>query len=438
MPFQALKLFLIQSLQSNDEEEQPLYDFENSFSEVLERNTTHEEAVVLLCSLAPHVLPHFFDEVIKEVFPEGGELPELGGIRLENHRGFLPTGETLQYILAKNNVSSRLKIQQLFEPTHWFFKNNILAIENTKNGEPFMSGRVILQPEIVHLLFYGEKLKPKFSPDFPAQEVKTQMEWEDLVVNETTHGYINQIKLSLKHQDKLRNEWGMSKQLSPGYRTLFYGPSGTGKTLTATLIGKEFSREVYRIDLSQVVSKYIGETEKNLEKIFTQAENKNWILLFDEADALFGKRTQTKSSNDKYANQEVSYLLQRVENFNGLVILTSNFKNNIDDAFLRRFNSIVAFSKPNSVERLQLWQNCVPKTATLADPSILEILAKTYDLNGAQIVAAMTFACLQTLEENSTEIQSKHLLKGIELEYNKEEKMFTTPLSISKLSNESV
>jgi len=103
--------------------------------------------------------------------------------------------------------------------------------------------------------------------------------------------------------------------------------------LTATLLGKEFSRQVYRVDLSQVVSKYIGETEKNLEKIFVQAENKNWILLFDEADALFGKRTQTKSANDKYANQEVSYLLQRVENFEGIVVLTSNFKNNIDDAF---------------------------------------------------------------------------------------------------------
>lgn len=436
MLFNKLKNYLISSFLDNSEQEK--FNFENSFSEVLERNTTHEEAVILLCSLVPHILPHFFDEIIKEVFPNGGEMPELGGYRLENHRGFLPTGETLQYILAKNDIPLRLKTQQFFEPSHWFFKNHILALESTKEGEPFMSGRIILYPEALHLLCFGEKLKPKFSPDFPAQEVKTQMEWEDLVVNETTHGYINQIKLSLKHQDKLRNEWGMSKQLSPGYRTLFYGPSGTGKTLTATLIGKEFSREVYRIDLSQVVSKYIGETEKNLEKIFTQAENKNWILLFDEADALFGKRTQTKSSNDKYANQEVSYLLQRVENFNGLVILTSNFKSNIDDAFLRRFNSIVAFSKPNSLERLKLWQNCVPKTATLADPAILEILAKTYDINGAQIVAAITFACLQTLEENSTKIQSKHLLKGIELEYNKEEKMFTTPLSISKLSNESV
>ncbi len=422
MPFQALKLFLLQSLQSNNEDEQPLYDFENSFSEVLEQNTTHEEAVVLLCTLAPHVLPHFFDDIIKEVFPEGGELPELGGIRLENHRGFLPTGETIQYILAKNDINFRLKIQLLFEPSHWFFKNNILSIENTKEGEPFMSGRIILKPEIVHLLFYGEKLKPKFSPDFPAQEVKTLMEWEDLVVNETTHSHINQIKLSLKHQDKLREEWGMAKQIAPGYRTLFYGPSGTGKTLTATLIGKEFSREVYRIDLSQVVSKYIGETEKNLEKIFTQAENKNWILLFDEADALFGKRTQTKSSNDKYANQEIAYLLQRLEDYPSLAILATNMRNNIDEAFTRRIQSIIHFPKPEPRERLKLWQSTFSNSVILDESIDLDQISRQYELAGGSIVNVVQYASLMALNRNTNTISSDDLLKGIRKEYLKEGK----------------
>jgi AAA+ superfamily predicted ATPase len=427
MPFQTLKSFLIQSLRPTDNEtDLETYNFQNSFSEVLKRETTHDEAVILLLVLVPNILPNFFDEIIKEIYPEGGDIPELGGIRLDNHRGMLPTGETIQYILAKNDVNNRLEIQQLFSPNHWFFKDQILVLEDVKEGEPLMSGRIIIQPEMVHLLFFGEKLKPKFGPNFPAQEVTTQMEWEDLIVNENTHTHINQIKLWLKHHEQLRHDWGMVKQIAPGYRSLFYGPSGTGKTLTATLLGKEFSKEVYRINLSQVVSKYIGETEKNLEKIFVQAENKNWILLFDEADALFGKRTQTKSSNDKYANQEVSYLLQRVENFNGLVILTSNFKNNIDDAFLRRFNSIIHFNKPTAEERLKLWENSMPKKTTLKDHNILEIVAQNYDLNGAQIVSAIAFACLQTLDENTTVIDSQHILKGIELEYNKEEKLFIT------------
>src|SRR5204863_2251929 len=140
------------------------------------------------------------------------------------------------------------------------------------------------------------------------------------------------------------------------------GPPGTGKTLTAGLLGKEFNKDVYRVDLSQIVSKYIGETEKNLSKIFDRAEHKDWILFFDEADALFGKRTNVQSSHDKYANQEVSYLLQRVEDYAGLLILSSNFKNNLDDAFIRRFHEVVHFPLPDARQRLILWEKSLPSS----------------------------------------------------------------------------
>ncbi|MCI3939203.1 ATP-binding protein [Chryseobacterium aahli] len=424
MLFQNIKSFIINSLTPQTEEVQETHNFQNTFSEILQRETTHEEAVILLLALVPHVLPNFFDDIIREVHPEGGEFPELGGIRLENHRGMLPTGETAQYILAKENIEQRLKIQKFFETSHWFFKEQIITIDSVKEGEPLMSGRLILKPEIVHLLLYGEKLKPKFSPDFPAKEVSTQLEWQDLVVNATVQNQIHQMRLWVKHHQTLRENWGIGKHLLPGYRALFYGPSGTGKTLTANLLGKEFQREVYRVDLSQVVSKYIGETEKNLEKIFTHAENKNWILIFDEADALFGKRTQTKSSNDRYANQEVSYLLQRVENFNGLIILTTNFKNNIDDAFLRRFNCLVSYSKPDADDRFLLWQKMIPANITLEDSDILRKIAINYDLTGAQIVSVITYACLQAIEEKDSVLKNAFLLKGIETEYQKEEKTF--------------
>jgi SpoVK/Ycf46/Vps4 family AAA+-type ATPase len=137
------------------------------------------------------------------------------------------------------------------------------------------------------------------------------------------------------------------KRLKAGFKALFMGPPGTGKTTTALILGRKFNQPVYRIDLSKVVSKYIGETEKNLELVFANAENKDWILFFDEADVLFGKRTDIKDSNDRYANQEVSYLLQRMEEYNGLTILATNMKNNIDDAFTRRFQSVVLFPKPS-------------------------------------------------------------------------------------------
>src|SRR5665811_1345635 len=128
-------------------------------------------------------------------------------------------------------------------------------------------------------------------------------------------------------------------------------------------IRDRFVRDVYRIDLSQVVSKFIGETEKNLEKIFNKAESKDWILFFDEADALFGKRSNVNNAHDKYANQEVSYLLQRVEDFAGLIILASNFKSNIDQAFVRRFNAIIHFPMPNASERHKIWISSIPPKA---------------------------------------------------------------------------
>lgn len=137
----------------------------------------------------------------------------------------------------------------------------------------------------------------------------------------------------------------VAKRSRASYSCLLVGPPGTGKKMTAAVIGNELGREVYRIDLSMVVSKYIGETEKNLSKIFAKAEDKNWILFFDEADALFGKRTNVKDAHDKYANQEVAYLLQEIETRDGLVILATNMKNNIDDAFIRRFNSVLYFDK---------------------------------------------------------------------------------------------
>jgi Cdc6-like AAA superfamily ATPase len=271
-----------------------------------------------------------------------------------------PTGETIQHILAGQDVQKRLQILDYFKEEHWFYKNQILFLDVVNEGMPYMSGKIIIPKESMHLLMYGNELKPRFGPDFPAQEISTQMEWKDLVLNTNTLEQIQHMRVWIEHKDLLRHEWGMAKRMPPGYKALFVGPSGTGKTLTASLLGKEFDRPVYRIDLSQIISKYIGETEKNLEKVFVRAENKNWIIFFDEADALFGKRSSTRNAQDRFANQSVSYLLQRIEYFNGVVILASNYKNNIDQAFIRRFNAIINFVKPNAKERLKLWQMAFP------------------------------------------------------------------------------
>jgi SpoVK/Ycf46/Vps4 family AAA+-type ATPase len=215
----------------------------------------------------------------------------------------------------------------------------------------------------------------------------------------------------------------MRRYLKPGYRALFYGPPGTGKTLTATLLGKQTDREVFRVDLSLVVSKYIGETEKNLGQLFDKAQSKNWILFFDEADALFGKRTETRDANDRYANQEVAFLLQKIEEFDGLVILASNLKSNIDPAFARRFQTIIHYPVPNAQERLLLWEKYWPSTMSLASSAKLKDLADRYELTGAGISNVIQLCILRALGNEQKIISSTNLTEAIRLEYQKEGKL---------------
>jgi hypothetical protein len=384
-----------------------------------------EEYIILILALSPHIEANFLDRNILKHFPNGGDLPELGGAKISNTRFTMPTGETALFLLGGMSIADRIEVSKYFSPDHFFSRENILTLEQLKEGEPRMSGRLMLQQEYVDLLTTGVMSKPAFGPDFPAKLVTTKMEWKDLVLNPKTINSIYDIKIWLEHNAHLRHEWGMDNVVKPGYKALFHGPPGTGKTLTATLLGKQFEREVYRVDLSQVVSKYIGETEKNLEKIFTKAENKNWILFFDEADALFGKRSNVQSAHDKYANQEVSYLLQRVEDFPGLIILASNFKSLMDNAFLRRFNSIIHFPMPDMTERQELWKNAIPSPAKLAEDVNLQEISRKYEISGSAIVSAIQYASLQTIHKRSNLILRQDLLDGIKKEYEKEERIFS-------------
>ncbi len=381
-----------------------------------------DEWIILLLALVPHVSPDFFESIIQEQLPGGGDFSLFGGVRATNHRSMLPTGETAQFILAGSNIEDRLHVQRYFSEDHFFFRESILWLEPVKEGEPVMSGRIILAQDVVDKILLGKESAPRFGIDFPAKRISTQMNWNDLVLPNKTAQQVTDIITWLKHHHKLAADENLKRKIKPGYRVLFYGPSGTGKTLTAGLIGKEFNKEVYRIDLSQVVSKYIGETEKNLETVFKRAESKDWVLFFDEADALFGKRTNVQSSHDKYANQEISYLLQRVEDYPGLMILASNFRHNLDDAFVRRFHAVIHFPVPNSNERFVLWQKSLPESLTLDATVDLQQLAAKYELTGASILNAVQFAVLQCYARNSTELQQTDLLDGIRKELMKEEK----------------
>ena len=401
------------------QDDTPLHDF------IIRNKLTIEEYIVLLIALVPHVQPAFFENLIHEFLPQGGDFAEFGGIRGTNQRSILPTGETALFVVAGNELPRRLQMQQMFSAEHFFYREKILWLENVKEGDPVMSGKLLLSQEAIDKFLFNTESNPKFSPDFPAKRLLSQMNWDDLILNTQTREEINQIKIWLSYNHEVLRDPNLSRKIKPGYRALFYGPPGTGKTLTVSLVGKEFKKDVYRIDLSQVVSKYIGETEKNLEKIFIKAENKDWILFFDEADALFGKRSNVQNAHDKYANQEVSYLLQRVEDFPGLIILASNYKSNIDKAFLRRFNSIIHFPMPNSSERLGIWKGSVPQSASLAEEISLENIAVKYELTGSAILNVMHFASLQAVHRNSKTILKADIIKGIRREFEKEEKVFS-------------
>jgi AAA+ superfamily predicted ATPase len=396
--------------------------FQKEILQYLPQIKNADEYIILLLALVPHVSPNFFETIIREHLPNGGDFAEFGGVKATNHRSMLPTGETVQFILGGTNVQDRLQVHQYFAEDHFFYKQTILWLEPVKEGEPVMSGRIILSQEIVDKILLNKETVPRFGLDFPAKKITTDMNWDDVVLHPQTLQQVKDIGTWLQHHHLLLEDENLKRKVKPGYRVLFFGPSGTGKTLTAALLGKEFGKEVYRVDLSQIVSKYIGETEKNLESVFRRAESKNWILFFDEADALFGKRTNVQSSHDKYANQEVSYLLQRVEDYPGLMILASNFKTNVDEAFLRRFHAVIHFPLPNAAERLLLWQKAMPASLLIDDSVDLEELSKQYEMSGASILNAMQFASLAAFANKNKSITKLHLIDGIRKEFVKDDK----------------
>ncbi len=381
-----------------------------------------DERLVLILALIPHIRPQLLDTFFVNNKNLGRAFTEFGGCPRKAHSGFHPTCETAAFVLAGSDLGKRFAMLRLLEPDHYFTARGILRVEHPAPGEPFMSGALQVAADTLRRLTSGTTHKPDFSVHFPAKRVVTQLHWDDLVLAPDALEEIEYIKTWLKHESTIMEEWGLGKSLKPGYRSLFHGPPGTGKTLTASLIGESAGMDVYRIDLSMVVSKYIGETEKNLATVFEQAHNKRWILFFDEADALFGKRTPTSSAHDRYANQEVSYLLQRIEDFPGIVILATNLKSNIDEAFARRFQSLVYFAMPDPGERLRLWQVALAGRSRLATDVNLEALAEAYELSGGAITNVVRHAAISALREERCSIRHQDLVTGITRELRKEGK----------------
>jgi hypothetical protein len=248
------------------------------------------------------------------------------------------------------------------------------------------------------------RIRPRL--DDLAQRIRPAARWEDLVLPEAQHHQLREIALHVRHRLRVYEEWGFARRDARGFgiSALFAGPSGTGKTFTAEILASELGLDCYRVDLSQVVNKYIGETEKNLRRVFDAAEDGGTLLLFDEADALFGRRSEVKDSHDRYANIEVSYLLQRMETYRGLAILTTNAKEALDQAFTRRLRFVVHFSFPDAQQRAAIWRRVFPTETPLGELDF-DALAGV-NISGAVIRnVAVSAACIAAATSDAVEME---------------------------------
>jgi ATPase family associated with various cellular activities (AAA) len=253
-----------------------------------------------------------------------------------------------------------------------------------------------------------------------ARRIEPEVSWSDLVLPDAVQRQLREVTARARHRDRVLSQWRMRRGggRGRGVMALFAGDSGTGKTMSAEVIAGDLGLDLYTVNLATVVDKYVGETEKNLERIFAEASGVNAVLLFDEADAIFGKRSEVRDAHDRYANIESAYLLQRMETFDGLAILATNLRANIDDAFTRRLDAIVDFVAPNDTLRLALWERCLAAPLPHANDLDLAFVARAFELSGGNIRSAATTAAYLAADADSA-VGMGHLIAAVQQEYRK-------------------
>lgn len=368
------------------------------------------ESLAVLAALAPEV-DEKFDVLYAYLSDRGGE------------RGL--TGEVLRTLLA-DSFAGRLAAAELLAPSAKLRALKLLELE--PGPETLLDARVRLNPELASWLLGRSGYEPELSSHFPARRLRTVHGFDDLVLPADVSARLRFVLDRIRHRRSVLDVWGLGRahDNSEGFHVLFHGPPGTGKTTAAAVLGAESGVPVYRVDLATVVSKYIGETEKNLARVFERAEARDWILFFDEADALFGRRADVQDARDRYANQEVSYLLQRLESFAGVSILATNVLRNVDEAFLRRLHAVIPFPEPSFQERCALWRTLSPPELPLAEDVDLERLAEDYALTGGEIRNAVFHAAYRAYADGGR-VTDAYLREGVRAEYEKAGRLVPAP-----------
>lgn len=362
-----------------------------------------DERVAVMLALMPHVCPQALDALFVRNRKFDRPYTEFGGWSGVSHGGFLPTGETVSFILAGDDMERRKEVIRMFGREHWFYRKNILRLEGAGEGEPLLSGRLCVSDELLCRMLFDTEYRPDYSTGFPARRITTELAWKDLVLDNKVLAELEEINTWISSHHTVMEEWGLSRYLKAGYRALFYGAPGTGKRLAATLLGKRNGVEVYRV----IVPEYSGEGEKNLVRVFDLAERHNWILLLDEADALFG------ASNERHANRDVARLLRRIENFPGTIILVTDHKLTIDEAFLSRFQTVVHFPMPDEELRRRLWRNMLPAKWLGQQADELITLAAKTELSGGSIANVVHRCALRMIASGDKTLDKQTLKEAL-------------------------
>ena len=391
-------------------------------------NLSLAERVLVAVSLNRIYAPTVFAPISEAKAKGNNTLFAETGMLFDKQTGaLLPTLQTVVFLLAGNNKQLSAEYQEVLNENNLLMANGIVRLINPS---PFLNDTlfniVSLDRSYYAHFVYGKKIRLDEMENFPAQLLETDKTFNDLILHPETKTQLNTVMNYARHYKTMHQQTGGGLQ---GYVAMFYGPPGTGKTMTASVIGKELGLDVYAVNLSRVVSKYIGETEKNLEVVFDRLSRRDCILFFDEADSLFGKRSEVTEANDRYANQEIAYLLQKIDKCNCLVILATNFRQNMDAAFTRRILSYIRIDWPGDEERKLLWGKALMPPFKYQPETLPETLAAKYAITGANIYNITKLTCYEALAQNNYNISLKMLEPFIKLEYTKERRSLADPLS---------
>ncbi|NME67452.1 ATP-binding protein [Flammeovirga aprica] len=372
--------------------------------------------------------PEIFKDFI-DAFSETDFRVIVGGYLNTQTQFYIPSVRTFLKIFSKDIEDHHHLYLKLFTSQSILIKNGIIELtEIGENEDAGMMDKIIrVAPKYQTFLMGGDTPTLDHEVDFPARLHQSKLHFNDVVLSNETKKNIKPLERLLRVRPKLKELYEIKKRVSTNHIVVFSGSPGTGKTLTATTLGQKYNMDTYVLDLSRVLSRYVGDFEKAMEKVFDRLDGQNCILFIDEADSIFTKRNeQVNEAKDKYSNQEMSYLLQRLERFDGVVILASNVQDirmHVDKAMMRRISYIIEFPFPLVGERLQLWEKSLPENFTFKDNCISEI-ANNFQLSGANVSSIVSELLIEAVDNEITEIPREMIESGIKKEFLKRDSRF--------------